>query len=92
LRFKFIPYLAILLILFLGMAGATMPNPTYNFGPQSGIKVQALEVVHDAQVKGNLYCNGTTVVNGAITSDTTIDWFIGNYRMLGAGCRVGSVG
>jgi len=49
-----------------------MPNPTYNFGPQSGIKVQALEVVNDAQVKGNLYCNGTTVVNGAITSDTTI--------------------
>jgi len=64
--------LAILLILFVGIAGATMPNPTYNSGPQSGIKVQALEVVNDAQVKGNLYCNGTTVVNGAITSDTTI--------------------
>jgi len=69
---KKIATLAILLILFVGFAGATMPNPTYNFGPQSGIKVQALEVANDAQVKGNLYCNGTTVVDGAITSDTTI--------------------
>jgi len=69
---KKIATLAILLFLFIGIVGAVMPNPTYNFGPESGIKVKALEVTNDAQVKGNLYVNGTEVVNGAISSDTVI--------------------
>lgn len=61
--------LAILLILFVGFVGAVMPAPTYNFGPESGIKVKALEVARDAQIKGNLYTNGTSVVDGVVSDD-----------------------
>jgi hypothetical protein len=64
--------LALLLILFVGFAGALMPAPTFNSGPESGISVEQLVVKGDAQVKGNLYTNGTVVTDGAIGTDMLV--------------------
>jgi uncharacterized Zn ribbon protein len=73
LRFKFIPCIAILLILFVGFAGAvTIPEPTYNFGPSAGFKnaatIQAsdlyaeddFKVGDDAQIVGDLAITGAS--------------------------------
>jgi len=87
LRFKFIPYIAILLILFIGMAGAvTVTTATWNAGHPAGDKfpgtVQAsdlyatddLLVGDDAQVLGDFSCSGIgTFTGGTITSNVYSD-------------------
>jgi hypothetical protein len=71
---KKIAILAILLSLFVGMAGATIPTPTYNFGPASGfynpgpIKSTYLSATSDASVGGDLTVTGALSATGGITS------------------------
>ena len=76
--------LALLLSLFVGMAGATNPTPTYNFGPQSGfinpgtIKMGYGTVDNDLTVAGNVAITGTLQAGvtasdtGTIATDVTI--------------------
>ena len=76
--------LALVLFLFVGMAGATNPVPIYNFGPQSGIyvpgvvKTPYLTVDSDATIGGNVAITGTLQAGvtasdtGTIATDVTI--------------------
>jgi hypothetical protein len=71
---KTIVIIAFLLSLFIGMAGATIPTPVYNFGPASGfynpgpIKATYLSATSDASVGGDLTVTGALTATGGVTS------------------------
>ena len=87
---------ALLLTLFLGlagMAGAAVPYPVFNFGPESGfnnpgtIEAKYLWSTSDTQIQGNLGVTGTITAGAQINSGT-----VGTYLMMGADLPLSCLG
>ena len=64
--------LAILLILFVGFAGATNPTPTYNMGHQGGDKFPGVIQMSYGTVDNDLSVGGNAAVAGTLTTGATI--------------------
>jgi hypothetical protein len=90
---KTIATLAILLILFVGFAGAvTIPVPTYNYGPQSGFKnpgtIEGSDILvdDDFQVGDDAAILGDLAVTGTLTG-TASRIAVGSFIDTGYGLK-----
>jgi hypothetical protein len=83
--------IALLLFSLIGIVGATIPTPTYNFGPDSGftnpgpIKAAYLTATSDALVSGDLTVSGSLGVTGTTVDAGIINQYITTHGISNTG-------